>query len=77
MFDFSAEFRMLALRGPSSGAVGIGGDGERGVLLEAAFKPSKYARVGLGWNFTTFSDDELARYDHSAGGFFIRAVGEY
>lgn len=77
MFDFSAEFRMLALRGPSSGAVGIGGDGERGILLEAAFKPSKYARVGLGWNFTTFSDDELARYDHSAGGFFIRAVGEY
>ncbi len=77
MVDFSGEFRVLALRGPSSGAVGIGGDGERGILLEAAFKPSRYARIGAGWNFTTFSDDELARYDHTAGGFFIRAVGEY
>jgi hypothetical protein len=77
MLDFSAEYRILALRGPSSGAVGIGGDGESGVLLELAVKPSRFARIGLGWNFTSFSDDELARYDHTAGGFFIRAVGEY
>jgi len=77
MVDFSAEYRVLVLRGPSSGAVGVGGDGESGVLLEAAFKPSRYARIGVGWNFTSFSDDELARYDHTAGGFFIRAIGEY
>ena len=37
----------------------------------------KKASFGVGWNFTSFSDDELARYDQTAGGFFIRAVGEY
>jgi hypothetical protein len=31
----------------------------------------------VGWNFTSFSDDELARNDHSSGGLFLRAVGEY
>jgi hypothetical protein len=75
--DFSGEYRMLKLRGPSSGGIGVGGDGERGVLLEAAWRPTKYSRIGVGWNFTSFSDDELARNDHSSGGLFLRAVGEY
>ncbi|MBS2020794.1 MAG: hypothetical protein JST92_00165, partial [Deltaproteobacteria bacterium] len=76
-FDFSGEYRMLLLRSPSSGSNGIGGQTERGVLLETAFRPSKYARLGVGWNFTDFSDDELARYDHTAGGLFVRAIGEF
>ncbi len=75
--DFSGEFRWLKLRGPTSGGIGVGGDGERGVLLEAAWRPTRYSRIGVGWNFTSFSDDELARNDHSSGGLFLRAVGEY
>ena len=76
--DLSGEFRWMALHGPTvPGDAGASGDGERGLLFEAAFRPSRYARVGVGWNFTSFSDDELARYDHSSGGLFVRAVGEY
>ena len=75
--DLSGEFRLLSLRGPLAGDTGGHGDSERGFLLEAAFRPAKYTRIGAGWNFTSFSDDELARYDRSSGGFFIRAVGEY
>ena len=78
LFDLSAEYRMLILRGPLAGtAVGGHGDSQRGFLAEVAWKPSRYTRLGVGWNFTSFSDDELARYDNSAGGFFVRAVGEY
>jgi hypothetical protein len=75
--DLSGEFRMLALRSPSAGSDAVGGSGERGFLVEAAFKPTRYSRIGLGWNFTSFSDEELARNDHSSGGLFVRAVGEF
>ena len=44
-----------------SGRIGRAGDGESGVLLEAAWRPTKYSRIGIGWNFTSFSDDELAQ----------------
>ena len=73
--DLSAEYRWMEVVGPIAG--GSGGNSERGVLVEAAFRPSRWSRIGVGWNFTSFSDDELARYDRSGGGFFIRAVGEY
>jgi hypothetical protein len=77
MFDLSGEYRLYVLRGPSSGGVGVGGDGEHGVLLEGAWKPNRWSRLGVGYNFTSFSDNELQRLDHSAGGFFVRAVGQY
>jgi hypothetical protein len=77
MLDVSGEFRIYALRGPSAGGAAVGGDGERGFLLEVAYRPNRFSRLGVGYNFTSFSDNELQRLDHSGGGFFIRAVGQY
>ena len=74
-FDLSGEFRWMLVRGPIAG--GTGGDSERGFLVEAAYRANRFSRIGFGYNFTSFSDDELARYDRSQGGFFVRAVGEY
>ncbi|MCP4504013.1 MAG: DUF11 domain-containing protein [Deltaproteobacteria bacterium] len=50
---------------------------EHGALVELQVAPVPYFRVGVGWNFTGFSDDELAREDRDYSGFFIRAIGQY
>jgi hypothetical protein len=50
---------------------------QSGVLLEAAYRLSKYVSVGGGYNFAAFSDDELQLDDKEAGGFFLRVTGQY
>jgi hypothetical protein len=72
--DLGVEYRVLA--GVSYGAV------EHGVLVEVQVVPVDSLRIGVGWNFTRFSDDE--RDTATAGnvpldrsGFFVRVVGSY
>jgi uncharacterized repeat protein (TIGR01451 family) len=60
--DFGIEYRMLA--GLTAARF------EHGFLFETQYAPVSYFRVGLGYNFTHFSDDELARddRDYAKGG---------
>ena len=53
------------------------GDTEHGFLFEASLILQKYLRLGLGYNFTRFSDDELVRNRIDNRGVFFRVVGMY
>ncbi|GAB4289410.1 MAG: hypothetical protein Kow0090_02120 [Myxococcota bacterium] len=50
---------------------------EAGWLAELSVLPAKYLRIGVGYNFTSFSDNEFARQDYDYGGFFFRLAGQY
>ncbi len=53
-------------------------DDERsGFLGEVMWKLHKRMRVGVGYNFTDFSDNEFAPNDYSVHGWFIRVQGTY
>ncbi len=67
--DLGVEYRVLA--GLSYDAL------EHGTLLEVQYAPVDQFRVGVGFNFTRFSDNELDRPDIDRSGFFVRAVGSY
>ena len=67
--DLGVEYRALA--GLSYDAL------EHGTLLEVQVAPVDQFRVGIGFNFTRFSDNELDRGDVDRSGFFVRAVGAY
>jgi hypothetical protein len=67
--DLGAEYRVLA--GLTVGSV------EHGPLVELQVAPIDYFRVGVGWNFTSFSSDELDRGTVDRSGFFVRAVGTF
>jgi hypothetical protein len=68
-FEGGLEYRMLA--DLSLNTV------ERGFLVEAGWVPDERVRVGLGYNFTSFSDDELTTTNRDAGGPFLRITGRY
>ena len=34
-------------------------------------------RLGIGWNFTNFSDNALTANDYEVEGFFFRIQGKY
>ena len=64
----SAEYRMLTQ---------IEADDRRyGVLMELTKKINKNFEIGLGYNFTDFSDD-LAHLDYTSQGPFIRITGKF
>lgn len=67
--DLGVEYRVLA--GLSYDAL------EHGALVELQYAPLAFFRVGVGYNFTRFSDNELDRGDIDRSGFFVRAVGQY
>jgi uncharacterized repeat protein (TIGR01451 family) len=67
--DLGLEYRILA--GLTSETW------EHGALVEVQYAPLPYFRIGMGWNFTRFSDNELDRNDTDHSGFFVRAVGQY
>ncbi len=50
---------------------------EGGFLTEVSVLPWEYVRLGVGYNFTHFSDDELADPRIDNKGFFVRAIGRY
>ncbi len=50
---------------------------EHGALVELAWLPSPLVAVGLGYNFTRFSDDLLAAPDDDQHGVFLRVTGRY
>lgn len=81
--DLTAEYRFLWTRVASDGVnvdtPGFVPQGElrHGAVFEVAWRPSQYFRLGGGYSFADFSDNELSRLDDFKGGFFVRATGQY
>ncbi|MEZ4648043.1 MAG: hypothetical protein R3E97_04510 [Candidatus Eisenbacteria bacterium] len=63
------EYRVFAQREAS--------DRKRGWLSELTIDASRYARVGLGYDFTDFEDDLDAEDDYTKQGWFLRLQGRY
>jgi uncharacterized repeat protein (TIGR01451 family) len=72
--DLGLEYRVLS----GLSYVGL----EHGALIELQVAPLEQLRIGVGYNFTRFSDNETERSGLEGGaidrsGFFVRAVGSW
>jgi hypothetical protein len=63
------EYRVLAQREAD--------DQRKGWLTELLWKATPNFRLGLGYNFTDFSDNELSDNDYSVRGWFFRMQAKY
>jgi len=70
--DAGVEYRYLRLFVP-----GQGDEFQHGALVEAGYWVHHFVRLGAGYNFTRFSDNEFADQSRDASGFFFRVVGRY
>lgn len=70
-WELALEYRVLRL------VYVDGGETKQGVLLEAAYNVNRYVRLGVGWNFSHFADDELGDLERDGYGFFLRVVGRF
>lgn len=68
-FDVAAEYRLLYTLTTD--------DIEHGALVEVAYNIMGYARIGVGFNFSSFSDNLMSDLDEDASGFFVRLTGTY
>jgi hypothetical protein len=68
-FDVGLEYRILAQDETD--------DREQGWLTDLMWKLHPRFRLGAGFNFTDFSDNEFTMNDYSVGGWFLRAQGRY
>jgi len=66
--DLGAEYRVLVL---------LDIEKKDGYLAEVAIIPAKYVRFGVGYNFSSFSDNLYESLNHDASGFFVRLTGQY
>jgi hypothetical protein len=48
-----------------------------GWLTELMWRPVEHFRVGAGYNFTDFSDNEFSDNDYSVQGWFLRFQAIY
>ena len=67
--ELGAEYRVLAQRQAD--------DRRRGWLGEVMWNLTPEFRLGVGYNFTDFSDDEFSTNDYSVEGWFLRIQGRY
>jgi hypothetical protein len=67
--DLGGEYRMQRST--------LADDLQSGFLVEVAYVLLEKVRIGAGYNFTSFSDNEFARQDYDHGGFFFRVTGQY
>ena len=70
--DAGVEYRLLRMFIESQGD-----QLQHGLLLEAGYWVHRFVRLGVGYNFTRFSDNEFADQSRDASGFFFRVVGRY
>lgn len=70
-WDVAAEYRLLRVGRDDAAEL------KHGALVEVAFFLDKRIRLGVGYNFTHFSDDEMTDLDADTHGFFFRVVGRY
>jgi hypothetical protein len=52
-------------------------DSRQGWLTELMWEAVKNIRLGAGYNFTDFSDNEFAENNYSVHGWFIRLQARY
>ena len=64
-----AEYRILAQREADSR--------RKGWLTEVMWRANEHMRLGVGYNFTHFSDNEYSENDYSVKGIFMRLQGTY
>jgi hypothetical protein len=57
--------------------VDITDDRQTGWLAELMYGLGDNFRIGLGYNFTDFSDNEFSANDYSVRGAFLRFQGKY
>ncbi|HMB69910.1 MAG TPA: hypothetical protein VKU85_11390, partial [bacterium] len=67
--DLGVEYRLLRQEEAN--------DSLQGWLTEVSGKLRKRLRLGVGYNFTDFSDDEFSMNDYSVRGWFVRIQGKY
>ena len=67
--DAGVEYRFLNQR--------VADDLLHGVLVEASYILQDVVRVGLGYNFTSFTDYEFPSRDVDRSGVFFRVTGQY
>ncbi len=68
-WDVSAEYRFLHQS--------LTGDWRHGTLLEINYILQDHVRLGVGYNFTRFAEDELGDFDRDASGVFFRVTAQY
>ena len=68
-FELGAEYRIRTQS--------LANDQQQGWLFEFMWRPVKQLRLGVGYNFTDFSDDEFSNNDFSVRGWFFRLQGAY
>ena len=52
-------------------------DRRKGWLAELMWEPVNHIRLGAGYNFTDFTDNEFSDNDYSVEGWFLRLQGKY
>lgn len=67
--DIGGEYRSLVQREAD--------DRRDGWLTEVAWEPHKHLRLGVGYNFTDFSDNVASDQSYSTAGWFLRLQGKY
>ncbi len=67
--DLGTEYRLLSNQEAH--------DQRQGWLSELSWKAMRYLRLGGGYNFTDFSDNEFSDNDYSTHGWFLRVQGVY
>ncbi len=70
-WDASGELRALGLWGD------IDQETKLGTLLELGYSIGRHLRLGAGYNFSHFSDNELGDLTRDSHGFFFRMTGFY
>jgi len=68
-WDIGAEYRFLHQS--------LTRDWPHGTLLELNYILEDHVRLGLGYNFTRFAEDELGDFDRDASGIFFRVTAQY
>jgi hypothetical protein len=67
--EWGIEYRVLGERASDNR--------RQGCLTELMLRLHEHFRLGGGFNFTDFTDNEFSRNDYSVRGWFIRAQGRY
>jgi uncharacterized repeat protein (TIGR01451 family) len=70
--DAGAEYRFMRLFMENEGD-----QIRHGALVELGYWVHDYVRLGAGYNFSSFSDNEFVDQDRDASGAFFRVVGRY
>jgi hypothetical protein len=68
-WDLGVEYRLRS--------VDLTDDRQTGWLAELMYSLGDNFRIGLGYNFTDFSDNEFSENDYSVRGAFLRFQGKY